>query len=316
MAWATPAKGKVRSRGVRVEDYFGARLLRVVRGDGERGWREKNGERTLDPLQELFPKLARSRKTTPNIQRDQLAPTHDHRDPCSIYHKVLERKPPPHKNHAMLRRAGAARADHSPRRRHPQYHHQRRRRCATSAAAFPNAPSKVVVRPATSADLEAARRLVLAERLNPLGLDAARTLVAVAGDGGGSYLGSGQLSPLQRAPWQQQQQQQQGGGPAFELRSLVVVPESRGKGVGSALVAALLELATKQVEAAAAGGGGGGGGVFLTTTAGRAPFYARAGFEEVELSRVPPLLQAEVAIGTFVAAVVAKDRLVVMERRV
>ena len=63
--------------------------------------------------------------------------------------------------------------------------------------------------------------------------------------------------------------------------------------------------------------GGASAHVFLTTTAGRAPFYRRVGgFEECALGEAPPVLIAEVMVGTFVAAVVARQRLVVMRRRV
>jgi predicted N-acetyltransferase YhbS len=139
---------------------------------------------------------------------------------------------------------------------------------------------------------------VLREAINPLGLDAARTLVA-ADPQTGAWIGSGQLSRSQRAPWQQQQ------AAAYELRSLVVAPERRDQGVGSALVRGLLDMAEDSAE------------VFLTTTTARASFYRRAGaFEECALSEAPPLLVAEVAVGTFVAAVVARQRLVVMRRKV
>jgi len=175
----------------------------------------------------------------------------------------------------------------------------------------------VTLRRATAADLSSARAVVLAERLNPLGLDASRSLAA-ADARTGAWLGGGQLSPLRRAPWQQQRQQQPGRPlqqpgqpqsqpPAFELRSLVVSPDARGRGVGTALVRALLAEA-------------GRADVFLTTTAGRAPFYARAGgFEEEAAAaawrEVPPLLALEVAVGALVAGLVARQGLVVMRRR-
>jgi GNAT superfamily N-acetyltransferase len=151
---------------------------------------------------------------------------------------------------------------------------------------------------------------VLRAAINPLGLDASRTLVAA--DPAGAWLGSGQLSRLQRAPWQRPQPPQPPAAPAFELRSLVVAPDRRGEGIGSALVRGLLDMARAEVGGTAAGEAE----VFLTTTAGLAPFYSRAGaFGRCALSEAPPLLAAEVAVGTLVAALVARDALVVMRRR-
>jgi hypothetical protein len=69
-----------------------------------------------------------------------------------------------------------------------------------------------VFRAATDADMEVCRRLVLAEKMNPLGLDCRRMVVA-AGRDGGEPLGMAQLAPLP--------------GGAGEIRSLVVEPRHR-----------------------------------------------------------------------------------------
>ena len=96
--------------------------------------------------------------------------------------------------------------------------------------------------------------------MNPLGLDPRRLLVAACA-ARGDLLGLGQIVPLAPGLW--------------EVRSVVVAPTHRGRGVGGALVRRLC-------EAAAAGEA-----VVLTTIARRRAFYERAGFEEAPFSEAP-----------------------------
>lgn len=140
-------------------------------------------------------------------------------------------------------------------------------------------------------DAAAIRRLVLAERMNPLGLDPARFLVADGGGGDGELLAIGQLKPLA------------GGGGAVEVASLVTAPAARGAGVGAALLAALVDAAPPNAST-----------IYLTTIEPRVAFYERAGFGVVAAGDVPRALWLEFCVGTVVARLAAGARLVVMAK--
>lgn len=86
-----------------------------------------------------------------------------------------------------------------------------------------------------------------------------------------------------------------------ELRTLIVDPAHRGKGVGSELVRKLLEAAQAT-------------DVFLTTLEQSIPFYAPHGFQRIRLSAAPRSLWFEIAAGLVVARIVAQDQLVVLKR--
>lgn len=146
-------------------------------------------------------------------------------------------------------------------------------------------------RPGTPADAAAIRALVLAERMNPLGLDPARFLVADGSDGGG-LLAIGQRKQL--------------NDNNFEISSLVTAPAARGAGVGAALLTALIAATPPNSR------------LWLTTIEPRVDFYKRAGFETVKLTApgVPPSIVAEAAIGSVVARIAAGAGLVVMRRDV
>ena len=154
-------------------------------------------------------------------------------------------------------------------------------------------------RPATPPDVPAIRALVLAERMNPLGLDPARFLVADdGGNSGNALLAIGQVKHL--------------GGNDYEIASLVTAPAARGAGVGASLLDALVNATPP------------GSRLWLTTIEPRVHFYRRAGFETVPVWRVqgegearPPWpLLAEAAVGSIVARIVAGAGLVIMRRDV
>lgn len=136
--------------------------------------------------------------------------------------------------------------------------------------------------------------------MNPLALNPARFLVADGEDGGLAAIG--QLVPLE------------GEAAAAEVRSLVVDERLRGRGLGAALLAALVDSARPGTR------------LWLTTVAKRAPFYERAGFEVVpppsggwlagslSSSDIPGAMRFEVAAGSIVAPIFGGDALVVMRR--
>lgn len=135
--------------------------------------------------------------------------------------------------------------------------------------------------------------MVWRERMNPLGLDPARFLVADDETSQNALLAIGQRRPL-------------GDGADWEIASLVTAPAARGAGVGGALLAALVAAVPP------------GSRVWLTTIEPRVPFYQRHGFEAVRATApgVPLALAAEAAVGSVVARLVAKTGIVVMKKHV
>uniref|UniRef100_A0A7S0SW22 N-acetyltransferase domain-containing protein n=1 Tax=Mantoniella antarctica TaxID=81844 RepID=A0A7S0SW22_9CHLO len=196
----------------------------------------------------------------------------------------------------------------------------------------------ITLRPGIPSDLPAIQRAIFTERMNPLGLDPSRFVVAV--DEAREVVGFGQLKSWERLSdrsgdllgtlvralgltpnWR---------GALVELSSLVVVASRRGEGIGSALLHQLVSDAvaaegTAGGEAAGVGAGAGadedadaGVTLCLLTLRATSPFYQRAGFVLIEKETdVPRPLQAERAAGGLVAALVAQDDCVVMkwERR-
>eukprot|EP00798_Chlamydomonas_sp_ICE-L_P003155 gene3155-13168_t len=90
------------------------------------------------------------------------------------------------------------------------------------------------------------------------------------------------------------------GGRYQELRTLIVDPNARGKGIGSALVEELLT----GVKA--------GDEVWCTTVSRNMDFYFRLGFEQMAVDEeLPSFLKIEAALGVFVARFLANEELVV-----
>jgi amino-acid N-acetyltransferase len=116
----------------------------------------------------------------------------------------------------------------------------------------------VSIRPARSDEQELIRAQVRAERLIPFGLRWPRFLVAELA---GEVAGFGQVK------------QHRDG--SRELASLVVLPQHRGRGVGAALVQALLAQQPDQP-------------IFLLCPAQRGSFYARFGFQPAGRAQLPP----------------------------
>ncbi|KIZ01123.1 hypothetical protein MNEG_6837 [Monoraphidium neglectum] len=135
------------------------------------------------------------------------------------------------------------------------------------SASTSNAPP--VFRPATEADMDTCRRLVLEERMNPLSIDQ-RLIVVAACPSSGALIGLGQLVPL--------------GPGRSEIRSVVVEKEHRGKGIGAALVQHLCSRTSDTV--------------WITTISRRTQFYERvAGFELVPFTQVPREMLFEALAG-------------------
>ena len=177
--------------------------------------------------------------------------------------------------------------------------------------------------------MPAIRQAVLAERMNPLGLDPERFVVAVD-DASGAVVGFGQLKPwetLSDRPaddlvgvvvrglgltpnW---------SGRLLELASVVVSEPRRGEGIGRTivdrLVAEAYESGVKEGAQEGAHGGAQEVTLCLLTLRESAGFYEGSGFRLVVDDDVPRPLQAERAVGNVVARMVADDDCVCMIHR-
>jgi amino-acid N-acetyltransferase len=136
---------------------------------------------------------------------------------------------------------------------------------------------------ATSAQQNGIKDLVRAARLNPLGLDWRRFVVAV--DEEGEIIGCGQLKPHRDGSW--------------ELASIVVVPAWRGQGVARVVIEHLLVGNPRPL--------------WLTCVSRLVPFYARFGFSEVTaLADMPPYFRWVSRLFRFLAWLSPANSLSVM----
>jgi amino-acid N-acetyltransferase len=132
--------------------------------------------------------------------------------------------------------------------------------------------AQITTRPAVAGDQAEIRAMVRAEALNPRNLDWSRFLVAEAGD---CIVGA------------QQVRVHRGG--TREVASRVVLPQFRGRGVGTDLLRVSL---TKQH-----------GPLYVQCSERWIPYYERFGFRRVKPSEVPPDLRREHRIARVVVAV-------------
>lgn len=121
------------------------------------------------------------------------------------------------------------------------------------------------IRRARADDQATIRALVHGEHLDPMTLDWPNFLVA-EGDGG-RVVGIGQIKPLRGAR---------------ELGSLVVVADWRERGVGAALIHALMADEP--------------GPLFLVCREGRVPYYRKFGFREIGLGETQGALRVKAAL--------------------
>lgn len=110
----------------------------------------------------------------------------------------------------------------------------------------------ITVRPAVVSEQALLKAMIRAGRLNPLGLDWCRFLVAVSGSG--EVVGC-----IQRKDHT---------GDVRELASLYVLPEWRGRGVASQLIRQLIERASPPL--------------WLTCRSSLSPFYSQFGFAVID----------------------------------
>ncbi len=131
------------------------------------------------------------------------------------------------------------------------------------------------IRPAAAADQRTITSLVRAAGINPLDLKWQRFLIA---EEHGGVVGVGQV--------------RRHGDGSRELASLAVVPERMGRGVGSALVDALMARES--------------GRVFLFCQNSLEGYYARFGFIAVGRPELPPKLRLWHRMGNLMASVASR----------
>lgn len=114
------------------------------------------------------------------------------------------------------------------------------------------------LRPATPADSENIRQIIRQTRLNPMGLDWHRFVIAETQ--GGKFAGCGQIKPHR--------------GGILELASIAVAKPYRGRGVARLLIQRLLADETSRP-------------IYLTCRSELGEFYKRFGFCALALAEMP-----------------------------
>ncbi len=114
------------------------------------------------------------------------------------------------------------------------------------------------LRAATSDDAAAIRGLIRQVRINPMGLDWRRFVLAVSPEG--EMIGCGQVKPH--------------GDGSRELASIAVIPAQRGQGVARAIIQHLLAANP--------------GTLYLTCRASLSPLYTKFGFRVIQEAEMPP----------------------------
>ena len=145
------------------------------------------------------------------------------------------------------------------------------------------------LRPAVQDDAPAIRKLVRAERLNPIGLDWRRFVVTITTTG--DLIGCGQVK-IHR---------ERSGNDARELASIVVEPVWRGQGVARAVIEYLLAAHPPPI--------------YLTCRASLRPFYARFGFQIISGTNLPPYFRrVSYFIGILRRIGITNEDILVMSR--
>lgn len=143
-----------------------------------------------------------------------------------------------------------------------------------------------LIRAAQAGDAAAIKTLVHRERLNPIGLDWERFLVAV--DETGNVLACGQIKPHRDG--------------SQELASLVIAPEWRGQGLARRIIEALLSSCSTDL--------------YLTCRASLEKFYERFGFTVISPPEMPGYFRTVSRIFRILQLITRYEGLLVMRRQV
>jgi len=117
------------------------------------------------------------------------------------------------------------------------------------------------LRPARKSDSTVIKKLIRDVGINPMGLDWRRFILAV--DAQDQVIGTGQIKPHP--------------GDIFELASIAVIPEHRGKGIARAIIENLLKDSPRPM--------------YLTCRSRLEPFYAKFGFQSITYEQMPRYYQ-------------------------
>ena len=140
-----------------------------------------------------------------------------------------------------------------------------------------------VLRPAVEQDFQVIKKLINEVRINPLGLDWRRFIVAETPEG--LFVGCGQLKP--------------NGDGSVELASLAVVPSMRGQGLARMIIHRLSSAAPRPL--------------YLTCRSPLGIFYEQFGFRIVEQTQMPRYFKRLSRIAGFINSMhITKDRMLVM----
>lgn len=146
-------------------------------------------------------------------------------------------------------------------------------------------PLQFSLRPATRAESATIRKIISDANINPLGLDWQRFMLAV--DQAGNIIGCGQIKPHSDG--------------TYELASIAVLPEWRGRGVARRIILYLLEQHP--------------GRLYLTCRAQLGPLYQKYGFEPIEEGEMTPYFRRiSRMVRIFNRIIRLPDRLLVMRR--
>jgi N-acetylglutamate synthase-like GNAT family acetyltransferase len=141
------------------------------------------------------------------------------------------------------------------------------------------------LRPATAADAEIIHQIISNEHLNPMSLNWERFVLAQ--DDAGNVIGCGQIKPH--------------GDGTFELASIAVVPEWRGRGVARRIIEHLLEQHP--------------GRLYLTCRDVLEPLYQKFGFVTVGRDEMTPyFLRLSRLANLFTSLLRRSERMLVMRR--
>mmetsp|Transcript_3023 Transcript_3023/g.5122 ORF Transcript_3023/g.5122 Transcript_3023/m.5122 type:complete len:244 (+) Transcript_3023:241-972(+) len=167
------------------------------------------------------------------------------------------------------------------------------------------------LRKGNAEDLPTIKRLVFTEKMNPLGLEPSRFVVAEDVNTG-AIKGVGQLKEwpclYRKQDWRGQvvralNLKPNWKGELFELASLVITVDSRGTGLGSKIVQELVQTVGVEND------------VCVLTIEPTIPFYERLGFSVLDAKDVPRPLKPEQFFGNIVAQISVSSKVVVMGRR-
>lgn len=133
--------------------------------------------------------------------------------------------------------------------------------------------STVYIRTATAADQSAIRALIRRVRINPMGLDWRRFVVA---EEAGQVVGAGQIK--------------EHGDGTCELASIAVAPERQGAGIGGAIVQALISRHEARQ----------GGDLYLYCAPRNESYYPRFGFRRLTPAEIPGAFRGMVRLSRLV----------------